>query len=178
MIRENDFLSYFCHKQPRNSFCSRFIFWMYTMNKVTKKRQNGIWWWGGEQVMESARTIFSPFLQPKMALKGLWKKYSYSFLYTCRAIERFKLWKTCMTHKILMKESTASLLWWPHHVCSIVFDDSVSYYPFQPVWFLFSCPKKKGIFDSWWLIVKKIVILSLIFLVIFLCHFQKLNCFY
>ena len=53
MIRENDFLSYFCHKQPRNSFCSRFIFWMYTMNKVTKKRQNGIWWWGGEQVMES-----------------------------------------------------------------------------------------------------------------------------
>ena len=140
------------------------------MNKVTKKRQNGIWWWGGEQVMESARTIFSPFLQPKMALKGLWKKYSYSFLYTCRAVERFKLWKTCMTHKILMKESTASLLWWPqHHVCSIVFDDSVSYYPFQPVWFLFSCPKKKGIFDSWWLIVKKISI----FLVIFLCHFQN-----
>ena len=158
---------------------ARGLYFECTMNKVTKKRQNGIWWWGGEQVMESARTIFSPFLQPKMALKGLWKKYSYSFLYTCRAIERFKLWKTCMTHKILMKESTASLLWWPqHHVCSIVFDDSVSYYPFQPVWFLFSCPKKKGIFDSWWLIVKKIVILSLIFLVIFLCHFQKLNCFY
>ena len=40
---------------------ARGLYFECTTYKVTKKRQNEIWWWGLEQVMESARTIFSPF---------------------------------------------------------------------------------------------------------------------
>ena len=117
-----------------------------------KRRKNGIWW--GGRWWNLVHTIFSPFFAAQDGSQGIMKKiqlYSF-FLYTCRSrVGASNCVETCMTNKNLMKRKYSSvavlLLWWPPHVCSIVFDDSVSY-PFSTVWFLFS-PKKARKLGGW-----------------------------